>query len=95
MTFSGGRRKRRLKALGTERGSGVLQAQGQDTPVTYQLDRFGDGAFESGSGEVEGDLSRLANDEEQWSAVLKLSNGREIPVQLTSVEADGGTFETR
>ena len=95
MAFSGGRRKGKLKALGADRGQGILRAQGHSTAVTYQLDRFQDGLFEIGSGEVEGDLSKLTDDEDQWSAVLQLQGGSEIPINLTSLDPDGGTFEVR
>jgi hypothetical protein len=96
------RGRARLKLLGSLRGAGALVWSGGVIPAAYELDVFAGGETRSASGNLEGDLSALptqapdAPDATLLSGVrLRLADGRELAVDLVSLEADFAEFEAR
>ena len=92
-------RAAQLKLLTTLRGEGALVWSGGSIVATYELDVFARGPVRSASGQIEGDLSALverpAADDGEPSAGcrLQLDDGREIAIDLVSLEAEGADFE--
>jgi hypothetical protein len=87
------RGRARLRLLGALRGAGALVWTGGAIAVAYELDIFGAGEARSASGALEGDFSALpapdAADPDAppiTGARLRLEDGREIAIDLTSLE---------
>lgn len=83
----------KLKLLGSLRGAGAMLWSGGEIPVAYELDIFGSGEARSASGALEGDFSVLpppADDDAPpvTGARLRLDGGRELAIDLTSLEPD-------
>jgi hypothetical protein len=98
----GPRRKNRghapLKLLGALRGEGVLLWSGGSATTTYELDIYGRGPSHMASGNLEGDFSELAPKDEAESELpqgcrLRLSDGREIEIELTALDQSAAGFE--
>lgn len=88
-----GRRGHVIKFVGSLRGDGVLISSAGETPVRYQLDVFEGGAERTGSGTLDGVMPALPEDED--TARLRLSTGRELTVSLQAVDEQGAMFDTR
>ncbi len=96
------RGRTRLRLLGALRGAGALVWSGGAIPAAYELDIFGAGEARSASGALEGDFSALpapdAADPDAppiTGARLRLADGREIAVELTTLEPDVVEFEAQ
>lgn len=94
------RGRARLRLLGALRGEGALVWSGGTIAVAYELDIFGAGEARSASGNLEGDFTPLPPPSEAepdappiTGARLRLSDGREIAIALTSLEPEGIEFE--
>jgi hypothetical protein len=82
-----GGRQAPLKLLLTLRGDGALVWSGGVTRASYALDLFAQGAARTAAGRLEGDFSALvAADPPATGVRLRLSDGREIDIDLVSVE---------
>ena len=81
-----------MKLQGSLRGAGVLVAGGAERPVAYQMDLYSSGERRFGSGDLDGDLRGLA-DAEDKAAILRLTDGFEVAVELTDIEDDGAAFQ--
>jgi hypothetical protein len=96
------RGRARLRLLGALRGSGELLWTGGTIKVAYELDVFGAGEARSASGALEGDFSTLPPPDEAEpdtppisGARLRLQDGREIAIELTSLEPELAEFEAQ
>jgi hypothetical protein len=85
----------KLKLLGSLRGAGAMLWSGGEIAVAYELDIFGSGEARSASGALEGDFSVLPPPAEDapdappvTGARLRLDGGRELAIDLTSLEPD-------
>jgi hypothetical protein len=95
----GSGRAAQLKLLVALRGRGALLWPGGSISAAYELDVFARGAAQTVSGQLEGDFSalvqrRAANDDEpaaMWR--LRLDDGREIEIDLVSLEPARADFE--
>jgi hypothetical protein len=92
-------RATQLKLLTGLRGRGALVWSGGSIVATYELDVFARGAVQTVSGRMEGDFSALverpaASEGEPPAACrLRLDDGREIDIDLLSVEPAAADFE--
>jgi hypothetical protein len=86
-----------LKLLGALRGQGALLWSGRSISATYELDVFARGSVRAVSGHVEGDFSTLVDDdpdaERSHGSRLRLADGREIEIELVSVESAAAEFD--
>jgi hypothetical protein len=96
------RGRARLRLLGALRGGGVLVWSGGSLAVGYELDIFGAGEARSASGALEGDFSALPPPDPEapdapplTGARLRLEDGREIAIELTSLEPGLAEFEAQ
>jgi hypothetical protein len=97
-TRGGWRNRSALKLMGARRGDGVLIWSGLAIPVAYVIDVYAQGEAQSVSGVLEGDFARLAAAEasaaaRERGARLRLDDGREIDIDLTTVEDTSADFE--
>jgi hypothetical protein len=87
-----GRATAPLKLLGALRGRGVLIWSGGKAAAAYELDIFGRGASHSANGQLEGDFAPLLRRNRRGgpptSGRLRLEDGREIEMELVSIEAE-------
>jgi hypothetical protein len=95
-----GRDQGRLTLLGALRGDGVLIWTGGSLPVAYELDVFGRGPVRTASGTLAGDFAALVPPDDAEApdvpdARLRLSDGRELDIDLTSLETNDADFEAR
>jgi len=91
-----------MKLLAALRGEGALVWSGGSIVATYELDVFARGPMKTGSGQMEGDFSALVDStpsaiDEPCSvpAHLRLDDGREIEIDLVSLEPYSAEFEAR
>jgi hypothetical protein len=91
-------RAAQLKLLTALRGRGALIWSGGSISATYELDVFARGAVQTVSGQMEGDFTALverpaASDGEPAAACrLRLDDGREIEIDLVSLESARADF---
>jgi len=94
------------KLLGTLRGSGTLIGGPGPVAVSYSLDVYESRQMRSGNGTLDGDFAAMVPPEDAPEPAeddapvaepayrLRLSDGGELGVSLTNIEADGAEFET-
>jgi hypothetical protein len=79
-----------MKLLRTLRGDGVLNTEGGEATVSYQIDVFEQrNRLRSASGTLSGDLPAFDEDAENVTGTLRLEGGVEVAVTLDSLELDG------
>ena len=91
-----GRDSVKLKLLGSLRGEGALVSADRLIPASYELDLYARAATRTASGHLEGDFSAIAELEDpapSWR--LRLSDGAEIEIDLTDLDAGAAEFESR
>ncbi len=87
-----------LRLVSALRGQGGVIWSGGSVTASYELDLFDRGAVHMASGNLEGDFSALVGDDEGVAAQaagarLRLDDGRELDIDLLSLEADYADFE--
>jgi hypothetical protein len=91
-----------MKLLAALRGEGALVWSGGSIAATYELDLFASGPTKTASGQLEGDFSALVDgmptavdEASALGASLRLDDGREIEIDLVSLEPSVAEFEAR
>jgi hypothetical protein len=89
-----------MKLLAALRGEGALVWSGGAIAATYELDLFASGPTKTGSGHLEGDFSALVDrtpsavdEPSALEARLRLDDGREIEIEIVSLEPSLAEFE--
>jgi hypothetical protein len=92
----------RLRLLGALRGTGQLTWTGGPVPVAYEINVFGAGDVRSASGSLEGNFPGADGfdpSDPQASpapdARLRLEDGTEVAVDITSLEPEVAEFDVR
>jgi hypothetical protein len=92
-------RATQLKLLTALRGRGALVWSGGAISATYELDVFTRGTAQTASGHMEGDYSALVErsasnrDDPAPGCRLRLDDGREIEIDLVSLDPAAATFD--
>ena len=87
------------KLVGALRGTGALVWSGGAITATYELDVFARGLVRTVSGQLEGDFAALVDQaaddagEPPFGSRLRLEDGREIDIDLVSLESDTAEFD--
>lgn len=85
----------RLKFVAALRGRGELIWSGGAITAAYEIDLFANGDQRSASGNLDGDFSAVPPlDDTPVEFRLRLDDGREVPITVIDLEADGAEFET-
>jgi hypothetical protein len=91
-----------MKLLAALRGEGALVWSGGSIAASYELDLFASGPMKTGSGQLAGDFSALVDrtpsaldEPSAVAAHLRLDDGREIEIDLVSLEPSAAEFEAR
>jgi len=91
-----GRDSVKLKLVGSRRGDGLLLLAEVAIPAHYEFDIYARGGARTASGNLEGDFTALAGPDAETSGLrLRLSDGGEIAIELTDLDADMADFESR
>jgi hypothetical protein len=95
-----GRGFSRLKLLGSLRGEGRVIWKGGEAVAAYELDLYSRGADHTAGGHLEGDFAKLeaaseAADGSLAGVKLRLSAGREIGIDLASLDAEAADFDAQ
>ena len=93
-----GRNSAPLRLVSALRGQGGLTWAGGTVTATYELDLYDRGATHLASGNLEGDFSSLLGEDDGVTAQaggarLRLDDGRELDIDLISLDAGGADFE--
>ncbi len=89
-----------LKLLGSLRGEGRVVWTGGEAVASYELDVYSRGADHTAGGHLEGDFAKLEAASEAAGGsladvMLRLSDGREIDIELASLDAEAADFDAR